>query len=123
MNGHTGLPIVRAPNPSSPSSHVGLRTGAWYGDEILSVSLPSSWDVTVYRPTTGPPLTDTQILERLEAPAGQPPLRELCKGKKRPLVIVDDLNRPTPASRVLPALLAHFDEAGLRSRSIRILMA
>ena len=56
-------------------------------------------------------ITMTQIAERLESPVGQPTIRELCRGKTRPVVIVDDLNRPTPAHQVLPALLRQFDGA------------
>ena len=56
-------------------------------------------------------------------PVGQPPVRDLCRGKSKPLVIVDDLNRPTPTSRILPALLAQFQQAGIPARDVTILIA
>jgi lactate racemase len=99
-----------------------LRTAAWYGDHLLDLALPEAWDVSVHAPRTGPPLSDTQIVERLESPVGQRPIRELCTGKTRPLIIVDDLNRPTPASRVLPFLLRHFEDAGIPARNVTILV-
>jgi nickel-dependent lactate racemase len=99
-----------------------LRTAAWYGDHLLDLELPESWDVSVYAPTTPPPLSDIQIDERLEAPVGQPPIRELCAGKRHPLIIVDDLNRPTPAARVLPLLVRQFTDAGIRPGDITILI-
>ncbi len=39
------------------------------------------------------------------------------------MVIVDDLNRPTPASRILPYLLKYFHEAGVPPGDVRILFA
>src|SRR5918911_1191800 len=100
-----------------------LRTGAWYGDRALRIPIPSSWDVTVFAPSAGAALTDAQIVERLESPTGQLTIRELCRGKTRPVVIVDDLNRPTPASRVLPVLLRQFADAGVPARDVGIVMA
>lgn len=38
-------------------------------------------------------------------------------------MIVDDLNRPTPAARIMPFLLRHFQDAGIAAESVRILMA
>ncbi len=100
-----------------------LRTGAWYGDQPLTLHFPAEWDVTILWPRTPPPLTDAQIIEVLERPIGQPPIRQLCQRKSRPLVIVDDLNRPTPAARVMPFLLKHFQHAGISARDVRILIA
>ena len=100
-----------------------LRTGAWYGDRKLRLPVPSSWHVKVYAPDAGMPLTDTQISEQLESPVGQATIRELCRGKARPVVIVDDLNRPTPAFRVVPTLLRHFQDAGIAPRDVGIVMA
>ena len=100
-----------------------FRTGAWYGDQSFTLSFPSQWDVTVYWPQTPAPLTDDQIVEALERPVGQPPIRLLCQGRSRPLVVVDDLTRPTPAARVMPFLLRHFRDAGIAPESVRILVA
>jgi len=98
-------------------------TGAWYSDEALTLDCPPEWDVTVFRPPTPPPLTDRQIAEALERPSGQSPIRQICRGKSRPLVIIDDLNRPTPVARVMPFLLTHFHDAGISSRDVTILVA
>ena len=99
-----------------------LRTRAWYGDEPLALPLPAAWDVTTLWPDTPPPLSDDDIARALEHPAGQPPIKDLARGKSRPLVIVDDLTRPTPASRVMPHLLRHFAAAGIASSDVTILM-
>jgi len=100
-----------------------LRTCAWYGDRPFSLDFPDRWDVTFLWPKTPPPITDYQIVDSLARPVGQPPIREICRGKSRPLVIVDDLNRPTPAVHVIPHLLKHFHDAGIPAGNVRILMA
>ena len=104
-------------------SEESIRTAAWYGDHLVRLEFPAEWDVTVLRPHTPPPITDAQVLEALEHPIGQPPLRELCRGKSRPLILVDDLNRPTPASIVIPSVLRQFQEAGIPAAQVRILVA
>src|SRR6266852_4601041 len=100
-----------------------MRTAAWYGDRQVTVAVPASWQVTVIAPPAAFALTDAQIRERCESPAGQPPIRDLARGKTRPVIIVDDLNRPTPAARVIPTILRHFDDAGIPARDVSIVMA
>lgn len=100
-----------------------LRTATWYGDYLLALELPQKWDVETLWPRTPPPLSDGEIIAALERPIGQQTIRENCRGKSRPLVIVDDLNRPTPAARVLPFVLRHFQDAGIPAHRVTILMA
>jgi lactate racemase len=100
-----------------------LRTAAWYGDRLVTVPVPASWQVTILGPRPAPAMTDAQIIERFESPAGQRCIRELARGKARPVVIVDDLNRPTPAARVIPTILNQFHDAGIPAREVSIVMA
>jgi lactate racemase len=102
---------------------VELRTAAWYGDRPLRLELPSGWRVTTHRPSTPRPLTDDELAMALERPRGQPPIRELARGRRRPLVIVDDPTRPTPAGRVLPAVLRQLADAGVGAGDVRVLVA
>jgi nickel-dependent lactate racemase len=100
-----------------------LRTGAWHGEEALLLPFPAGWDVHVLWPRTPPALTDRELMESLDRPIGQPPIREMCRGKSRPLIIVDDLNRPTPAGQVMPLVLEHFRQTGIPAQSVRILLS
>lgn len=100
-----------------------LRTGAWYGDVPVALDFPERWKVTTHWPQTPPPLSEARIRESLERPVGQPPIRELSKGKRRPLILVDDVNRPTPAARIMPLVLREFDAAGIPRSNITILVA
>jgi lactate racemase len=49
-------------------------------------------------------------------------IRERCTATTRPLIIVDDLNRPTPAARVLPFLVRQFTDAGVPAENITVLI-
>jgi lactate racemase len=100
-----------------------LRTGAWYGDDSLELEFPRGWEVNMIWPRTPPALAESQIADALESPIGQPPLREMCRGARRPLVIIDDVNRPTPVDQILPHILRHFRDAGILPQKVTILLA
>jgi lactate racemase len=100
-----------------------LRTAAWHGDFPLELQLPGEWDVDVFWPRTPAPLCDGQIRGILEHPTNQPPIRQLCAGRKCPVIVVDDLNRPTPVSRVMPILLSQLEQAGISLKNVTILFA
>jgi nickel-dependent lactate racemase len=102
---------------------VELRTGVWYSDKVIKLTFPDAWDVVTYWPDTPPPLTNIEIQERINSPVGQLPLRELAKGKKRPVIIIDDLARPTPVFKIMPLLLEEFHLAHIPPSHIRILVA
>ena len=90
-----------------------LRTGAWYGDLPLELDLPDGWDVTTHWPKTPPPVDRDEIARSLSSPLGTGRIRDLAIGKTAPVVLVDDLTRPTPADRVLPLLLDELQQTGL----------
>ena len=75
-------PIAAESNPAS--REVRLRTGAWYGDRMLAIPIPPSWDVGVFSPRVGKRLTDEQIGARLEAPVRQATIRELLPRQDSP---------------------------------------
>src|SRR5215831_15973150 len=107
----------------SETTQVMMRTGGWYGDRNLVLDFPEDWELAVFWPFTPPPLSVRQIAAALEQPVGQQRIREVCRGKTRPLVIVDDLVRPTPASFVMPLLLREFQDAGIHLSDVTIMVA
>ena len=100
-----------------------LRTSAWYGERPLHLALPPEWEVEQHWPATTAPLSDEQIGAALADPIGRPPLREFARGARRPVVIVDDLTRPTPAERVLPHLLRELEAAGCEPERTTMILA
>lgn len=99
-----------------------VRLGAWYGDEERFLDLPQSWEVTVFVPQTPAPLTDAQIQAAVENPVAGPTLRRAAAGKRRPIIIVDDLTRPTPTDRVIPYVLRELAAAGIPANEVRIIL-
>jgi len=102
---------------------VNLRTGVWYDDREITLNFPDDWDVVTYFPQTPSPLTDEQIAAAFANPVNQSPLRVLAAGKKTPVIIVDDLSRPTPVYRLIPFLLKEFEQAGIPSVDVHIVVA
>ena len=100
-----------------------LHTACWYGDRPLRLDMPSGWHVTTHWPSTPPPLGKDEMAMALEQPWGQPSIRELARGRSRPLIIVDDPTRPTPAGHLLPLVLRQLADAGVPADHVRILVA
>src|SRR3954462_9007204 len=109
--------------PRGAMTALRLRTAAWYGDEEIELGVPDGWDVTVHTPQTPPPLSDDAIEAALRTPVAQEPASRLAAGARRPLIIVDDLTRPTPADRIVPAPLRQLAEAGVAAGDVTILLA
>jgi nickel-dependent lactate racemase len=113
-------------HPTQPGSSLTprpLRTNAWRTDESLDLQFPGHWDVTIMWPAPPPALTVEEIAEKLDRPVGQPPITEMSRGKSRPLIIVDDLNRPTPAGLILSLLLKRFRATGIPASNVTILIS
>ncbi|MFN2543949.1 MAG: lactate racemase domain-containing protein [Actinomycetota bacterium] len=104
------------------SSPLRLRTAAWYGDREIELTVPDSWDVQVFRPDTPSPLGDEEIAAALDRPVGQAPIAELARGKARPVILVDDLTRPTPVGRILPHVIRQFELAGVPAARISVVV-
>lgn len=102
---------------------VSMRTGAWHGDRPLELDLPAAWRVRTWWPRTPTPLSDEQLRRCLASPVAARPLREIAAGRRRPVVIVDDPTRPTPAARVLPQLLDELAAAGIGPEDVRVVIA
>jgi len=100
-----------------------LRTAAHYGDGAVELELPAAWQVEQVVPSTPPPLAADQLRQALAAPVGQPPLSSLARGVQRPLIVVDDLTRPTPTDLILPHVLDQLASAGVQPAQVTLLVA
>lgn len=104
-------------------SEIRLLTDAWHSDREITLTVPEHWEAIIHTPDTPSPLTDVEITRALAQPVGAAAIRRLCVGKTRPLIIIDDLNRPTPTHRLLPFLLNELTAGGVRPGSVGILLA
>ena len=99
-----------------------VNSRAWYGDEELTLTFPTGWEVEVLGPKDAPVLSDAQIEQAFANPIGTPRISELARGKKSAAIIVDDLSRPTPAATVVPFLLRELASAGVPKSEIRFVV-
>lgn len=70
-----------------------------------------------------PPDLGPMLAAALQNPIGTRPLRELAAGRRRVLLVCDDITRPTPVDRLLPGILAELRAAGVPDNSIELLVA
>lgn len=103
------------------SNTAAIRFGAWYDDRDLDLVFPKAWQVELCPPTDGPDIGSDGIASAFASPIGTRPLRELARGKQRPCIVVDDLSRPTPGERLVPAVLGELCAAGIADRDVLIL--
>ena len=104
-----------------PQKRASIRFGAWYDDRDLELGFPGAWDVEVCPPADGPDIGSDGIEAAFARPIGTRPLRELAMGRRRPCIVIDDLSRPTPGRRLLPAVLRELHAAGIASRDVLVL--
>jgi nickel-dependent lactate racemase len=98
---------------------------AWYGDEEMELQFPETWDVQECRMAghDTPALSDEQLRGALQRPFGTEPLRQLARGRKRAVILFDDLTRPAPTWQILPWVLEELGEAGMADDQIRFVAA
>jgi hypothetical protein len=98
-----------------------IRFGAWSNDRDLTLDFPDGWQVDSCPPRDGPDIGEAGIAQAFAGPIGTPRLREIARGRRRACIVVDDLSRPTPGKRLVPAVLAELGEAGIADRDVLVL--
>ena len=101
---------------------VNIPWAAWYGDEDFKLSFPEEWEVEVARMTDKEDIEDKEIEKSIKNPINSPRLRDIAKGKKSAVVVVDDISRPTQADRLLPHVFEEIEEGGIDRDSIEIIL-
>ena len=104
------------------SSTATVLSGAWYGDNELTLNFPTGWEVEMLTLKDAPAMSKNQIEQAFANPIGTPRIAELAKNKKSAAIIVDDLSRPTPAATVIPFLLRELTSAGVPKSEIRFVV-
>src|SRR3990172_81555 len=95
----------------------------WFGDEKMRLTFPSGWNVKKIEMRDAETVSDEEIKRNILIPLTSPPLRELARGRKRSVIVIDDLNRPTETNRILPVLLEEMESAGIRAEEIDVLVS
>lgn len=104
---------------------VGLPELLWYGNSTLEIDLPDSWQVTLHpmRGASAPALTAEQMSHAIRFPIGCSPLRDLARGKKKAVIIFDDMTRPTRIDQLGPIVIAELLQAGIKEDDISFVCA
>ena len=95
-------------------------------DSIAPIDIPSSHPVDVYTVPSidaGRQEPEEMVADSLANPIGMPRLSQLVHAGSRVLILIDDMSRPTPAHKILPALLEELDRGGANESDIRFLIA
>lgn len=97
----------------------------WYDPREVAYPLPDGWKVTVYDIAGAgrPVMTYDQIKIAIASPHGAPRLREIARGKKKVVILFDDLTRGTKVSKIAPAVLEELKEAGIADSQIEFICA
>ena len=102
---------------------VRIPWAAWYGEAKCELSFPDGWQVTAAEMRGGPDIGDAGIRAAFAHPLGAPPLRDVARGHRSAVILVDDLSRPTPAYRLLPYVLEELAAGGIGADDTRIIAA
>ncbi len=114
---------VEASQDSSSLVSVEVPWKRWFGDEKMLLTFPSGWNVKRIKMADAETISDEEIRGCILLPRASPSLRELARGKKRPVIVIDDLNRPTETHRILPVLLEELEAAGIRAEEVDVLVS
>ncbi len=104
---------------------ISLRVGGWFGEKEIELAFPSNWEVTERRMAghDKPALMDEEIRSALRNTLGTPRLSELARGKKKVIILFDDIPKPTPVWRIVPFVLEELHAGGINDEQIRFLSA
>ena len=105
------------------SRTIEIRWKAWYGDEKLKLNFPEEWNVEVASMEDAPDIGDDKIKEAFSSPIRTKTIAELAQGKRTAAIVVDDISRPTQASRILPLVTEELRKGGIDEAHTCIIMA
>ncbi len=97
----------------------------WYNPREVDYPLPDAWQATLYNiaGVNRPVMTDRQIANAVNSPLGSPRLKDIARGKKKVVILFDDLTRGTRVYRIVPAILQELKGAGIADNQIQFICA
>jgi len=102
-----------------------LNVDLRYGQESVSIDIPDERLLYVARPNDLPPASDEieEIRRSIRNPIGAPRLEELARGRKKTVIVADDLTRVTPCNKIVPVLLDELNMSGIQDDDITLIIA
>ncbi|MBT4484314.1 MAG: nickel-dependent lactate racemase [Candidatus Latescibacteria bacterium] len=102
-----------------------MKVDIAYGREGLTIDVPERNLLKILRMAEKPVSADPygETLKSLASPTGTPPLAEIARGKSSACIVVSDITRPVPNSKIVPPIIQVLEDAGIPSENITILIA
>ncbi|NLC76306.1 MAG: nickel-dependent lactate racemase [Clostridia bacterium] len=93
-----------------------------YGKGTLDVNVPQKNLMGILEPADLPGVPDEleEIRNALTNPIESEPLSVLAKGKENVVILVSDITRPCPSSKLLPPIVEELNKAGVRDDQITV---
>ncbi|SFM38854.1 nickel-dependent lactate racemase [Thermodesulforhabdus norvegica] len=94
-----------------------------YGTGKIAVHIPD--DSCIAWPKKAPPLLNLEndIREAVHNPIGTPRLREIARGKKDAVIVINDATRPAPTEPMLTSILEELKSAGISDKDVSVVIA
>jgi len=104
---------------------ISVPSRLWQGNQERELNFPDRWEVhNLDSPGFRKPgLTSLEIKDKIDHPLEGPSLEELARGKKRAVIVFDDMTRPTPVKDIAPHIVKSLHRAGLKKDQIRFIWA
>jgi len=118
-------PLSNDPAGADEPGRIDLPELLWHGGGVTPIRLPETWRVEVHalRGARRPPITGDDVARALAAPIGTPPLRDLARGRRKAVVLFDDLTRPTRADAIAPLVVDALLDGGIAPDKISFVCA
>lgn len=96
-----------------------------YGKNGLKINLDKDWHAKVIENQEMPIIDDpvSAVSKALLEGVNSGSLEEEAKGKSSACILICDITRPVPNGLILPQIIKHLVKAGIKKRSITILVA
>jgi lactate racemase len=98
----------------------------YYGGSKIHFSLPSGWNVLSSQDCARAPIVEDaakEVERALDHTIGTPPLEQMAKPGMKAAVLFDDIQRATPSSIAIPAILNRLNKAGVPDERITAICA
>lgn len=96
-----------------------------YGNKQIEFEAPQRSVIFTGEMTSLPKVEDLKgaIIYALDNPIGTPPLKELAKGKKKIVFLVEDSTRDTPVAEIMPVVTGYLNDNGIQDDAMSFLTA
>jgi len=100
-----------------------LEISVPFGKHQLNANIPNL--ILTLRPKDVPPLKNPVEATRkaLKNPIGTPPLKDLAKGRKDAVIVINDITRPYPSKMLVTEIIRELNEVGIDDKKIILLVA